>query len=144
MDMRKLESELKGKTMQVYNYLLKERGGSVGVREVQRSLRFSSPSVASYHLDKLVDMGLTEKKYGNYSLKKEVKVGALTDFILLGRFMLPRYFFYAVFFTTMLVTYVLSYPQILSVHNVVAIVFGVLGSIILWYETYRIIKKKLF
>ncbi|NIM45531.1 MAG: hypothetical protein GTN80_07805, partial [Nitrososphaeria archaeon] len=52
-DIGKFESELKGKTLLVYWYLIKERGDSVGVREIQRALKFSSPSVASYHLEKL-------------------------------------------------------------------------------------------
>jgi|GEM_PF-1549055 transcriptional regulator, ArsR family len=50
-----IEGELKGKTPQVYLYMLK-RNEPVGVREVQRDLDFSSPSVASYHLDKLISL----------------------------------------------------------------------------------------
>lgn len=143
-DIGKFESELKGKTLLVYWYLIKERGDSVGVREIQRALKFSSPSVASYHLEKLSDLGLVEKKYGDYFLKREVKVGALSNFVLLGRLMLPRHFFYAVFFTTMLLVYLLRYPQVLNIHYVVAIVFGVIGSVILWYETLRILRMKPF
>ncbi len=143
-DIGKFESELKGKTLLVYWYLIKERGDSVGVREIQRALKFSSPSVASYHLEKLSGLGLVEKKYGDYFLKREVKVGALSNFVLLGRLMLPRHFFYAVFFTTMLLVYLLRYPQVLNIHYVVAIVFGVIGSVILWYETLRILRMKPF
>ncbi len=143
-DIGKFESELKGKTLLVYWYLIKERGDSVGVREIQRALKFSSPSVASYHLEKLSDLGLVEKKYGDYFLKREVKVGALSNFVLLGRLMLPRHFFYAVFFTTMLLVYLLRYPQVLNIHYVVAVVFGVIGSVILWYETLRILRMKPF
>ena len=114
MDMKDpdLESKLQGKTLQVYWFLLKERGGPVGVRRVQRSLGFSSPSVAAYHLEKLVDLGLVEKLHGDYVLKKGVKVGAMANFILLGRFLLPRHLFYAVFFTSMLITYPVSYTHL--------------------------------
>jgi predicted DNA-binding transcriptional regulator len=48
-DLAFLESELKGKTLLVYWHLLKSPGLKVGVREVQRKLGFSSPSVAVYH-----------------------------------------------------------------------------------------------
>ena len=47
----------------------------MGVRQVQRSLAFSSPALASYHLDKLVTLGLVDKKDGEYTLVKEVKGG---------------------------------------------------------------------
>ncbi|MBT7914802.1 hypothetical protein HN588_12945, partial [Candidatus Bathyarchaeota archaeon] len=41
-----IESELKGKTLLVYMHMLKKPGTKVGVREVQRDLGFSSPSVS--------------------------------------------------------------------------------------------------
>jgi hypothetical protein len=44
-----IESELKGKTLLVYMHILKSKEPSVGVREIQRALSFSSPSVSSYH-----------------------------------------------------------------------------------------------
>ena len=144
MDMKDpdLESKLQGKTLQVYWFLLKERGGPVGVRRVQRSLGFSSPSVAAYHLEKLVDLGLVEKLHGDYVLKKGVKVGAMANFILLGRFLLPRHLFYAVFFTSMLITYLIKYPPSPNPHSFAALLFGTLASLVLWYETIKILKKK--
>lgn len=88
-----IESELTGKTLLVYLYMLKDKGNTVGVREVQRKLGFSSPSVAIYHLDKLVSIGLVEKtNIGEYFIKKEVKVGVLKFYTRLGNLLLPRYF----------------------------------------------------
>ncbi|MEM4726872.1 MAG: hypothetical protein QXD04_01275, partial [Candidatus Bathyarchaeia archaeon] len=63
-----IESELKGKTLLVYMYLLKTNRPSIGVREVQRALKFSSPSVAAYHLNKLEELGLVEGVRGEYRL----------------------------------------------------------------------------
>lgn len=60
-----IEAELKGKTMLVYMHLLRLDRPSVGVREVQRALGFSSPSVAAYHLNKLRDLGLVESVRGD-------------------------------------------------------------------------------
>ena len=54
-----IEDQLKGKTLQVYMYMVK-RKEPVGVREVQRDLGFSSPSVANYHIDKLVELALVK------------------------------------------------------------------------------------
>ncbi|MCS7364278.1 MAG: hypothetical protein NDF54_02415 [archaeon GB-1867-035] len=145
LDLARIESELKGKTLLVYWYILRSAKSTVGVREVQRKLGFSSPSVAAYHLDKLLSLGLVEKtRTGEYYLKREVKVGILQFFVRLGRFMLPRYVFYSIWFTTMLVLYLIFYGHTGSVHNVVAIIFGLAASLVLWFETIRIWREKPF
>ena len=133
-----IESELKGKTLLVYMHILKNPDEPVGVREVQRELGFSSPSVSSYHLNKLQDMGLVENVYGDYKLVREVKVGVLRQFVTLGGVMLPRYLFYAVLMTTMLLTYLLQTPFFPTRDAVTTVVMGLIPTIILWYETYRI------
>src|SRR5208337_4048656 len=80
-DLAFLESQLKGKTLLVYWYLLQRSTHSVGVREVQRALKFSSPSIAVHHLQKLQDLGLVDKSgTGEYVLMEEVKVGILRLF----------------------------------------------------------------
>jgi predicted DNA-binding transcriptional regulator len=56
-----LEAKLRGKTLLVYWYLLKH-GSPIGVRHIQRELGFSSPSIVSHHLEKLMDLGLVKKK----------------------------------------------------------------------------------
>ncbi|MEM2876448.1 MAG: hypothetical protein QXL67_05825 [Candidatus Bathyarchaeia archaeon] len=166
--MEDVESQLKGKTLVVYWHLLRSPGSTVGVREVQRTLGFSSPSVAHHHLEKLCSLGLVEKSVtGEYSLVQDVKVGFLKAFIRFGRFMVPRYLFYSVWFTTMLIVYLILYGHSGSIHNIVAIIFGlsaclilfrgvssfhslmvyVFGSIassIFWYETYRAWREKPF
>lgn len=145
-DLAFLESELKGKTLLVYWHLLKSPGLKVGVREVQRKLGFSSPSVAVYHLDKLMSLGLVEKTMtSDYVLVSEVKTGLLRFFTRLGRFLIPRYLFYSVWFTTMLISYIIFYvPQIFSIHSIAALVFGFSASSILWFETVRIWREKPF
>jgi len=138
-----IEALLKGKTLLVYLYLLRRANEEgVGVREVQRMLGFSSPSVASYHLQKLVDLGLVRKERGQYLLAREVRVGILRHFVMIGRFMLPRYLFYAVLLTTMLITYLIQFPQTLSRYNVATLLLGIVPTIILWYETIRIWREK--
>jgi DNA-binding transcriptional ArsR family regulator len=137
-----IESELKGKTLLVYMYILRVNQPDVGVREVQRALNFSSPSVSAYHLNKLKDLGLVESIRGDYSLVREVKVGVLRQFVTLGGIMLPRYLFYAVLMTTMLVTYVLQFPMEPSRQNITTLIMGAVPAIILWYETVRIWREK--
>lgn len=144
-DLALLESELKGKTLLVYWHLLKSPGSKVGVRKVQRKLGFSSPSVAVYHLDKLLSLGLVDKTItGEYKLVSEVKTGLLRFFTRLGRFLIPRYLFYSVWFTTMLISYIVVYGHSFCVHNIAALIFGLSACIILWFETVRIWREKLF
>ena len=137
-----IESELKGKTLLVYMHILKNPSDPVGVREVQRELGFSSPSVSSYHLNKLQDLGLVENVYGDYQLVKDIKVGVLKQFITLGGVMLPRYLFYAVLMTTMLITYLIQTPYFPSREYITTIVMGLVPSAILWYETIKIWRER--
>jgi predicted DNA-binding transcriptional regulator len=134
-----LESELKGKTLLVYWYLLQRSTRSVGVREVQRRLKFSSPSIAVHHLQKLMDLGLVEKKgTGEYVLQEEVKVGILRLFTRLGRFMVPRYLFYSVLFTTMLTAYLALSIIGQRTPSFYALTFGLIAALIFWVETSRL------
>lgn len=137
-----IEAELKGKTMLVYIHLLRVNRPSVGVREVQRTLGFSSPSVAAYHLNKLRDLGLVDSERGDYRLVREVKIGVLRQFITVGGFMLPRLLFYAVLITTMLATYILQFPMTLSRYNITALLMGAVPAVILWYETIKVWREK--
>ena len=133
-----IESELKGKTLLVYMHMLKKPGEPVGVRKVQRDLGFSSPSVSSYHLNKLQDLGLIENEFGDYKLVREVRVGVLRQFITFGGIMLPRYLFYAVLMTTMLVTYLIQSPLLPTRETYTTIIMGLVPNVILWYETAKI------
>jgi hypothetical protein len=135
----KIEEQLKGKTLQVYMYMIK-RKEPVGVREVQRDLDFSSPSVANYHIDKLVQLALVgQDEYGRYYIIQKVQVGVLQAFVNVGGIAVPRLSFFAAFFTTMLIAYV-----VLNVNNldVFAIGFAVAGAVAFWIETLRVWIKR--
>ena len=140
-----LESDLRGNTLRVYWYML-QQGEAVGVREVQRALGMSSPSVASHHLSKLADMELVEKRFDNsYELVRIVKVGVLRNFVAFRGTLLPRYTFVAMFFTVYTAVY-LAYCLTLNpgfFDRLIALAIGVVGSIFGWIETYRLWKLKL-
>jgi DNA-binding transcriptional ArsR family regulator len=144
-DLAVIESKLKGKTLRVYWYLLRSSNQSAGVREIQRALRFSSPSIAYHHLDKLQNLGLVTKTVtGDYVLAEEVKVGLLRFFTRIGRFLVPRFLFYSVWLSTMLVTYLILYGLTGGVHNFFALTFGTLGCAVLWFETFKLWREKPF
>ena len=137
----KIASELKGNTLRVYWYVMNANKQTVGVREVQRALEFSSPTLALYHLDKLKDLGLVSKDSGEYRLIKEVKVDVLKQFLKLGRVFVPRFALYATLFSALFVYYVLILPD-LSLFTLFGLVFGGLGSGIFWFETWKAWKQQ--
>ena len=86
------EEVLRGTTMEVYRFLLKS-SKPVGAREVQRALNLSSPSLATYHLSKLEEIGLLRKESDGFIVNKII----LEDSIRIKRFLIPRFMFYSVF-----------------------------------------------
>ena len=101
-----VQAQLKGNTLRVYLYVLRQR--KVGVRQVQRALRLSNPSLAQYHLSKLVEMGLLREEGGEYEIMKEIKVDLMRDFLRLGTLLVPRFVFYAAFFTVFAVYFIVQ------------------------------------
>ncbi len=139
--MENLESKLKGTTLRVYWHLIKS-GEPTTLRRLQRSLGLSSPSIASYHLEKLVDLDLVEKVRGDYELKKTVSFEVMKSFVRISHLMIPRYTFYTAFFITLLTIFLLVYSHPISLQGVFALVFGIVGLLITSYETLRQWKLK--
>jgi len=139
------EYELRGKDWSIY-WLLLKNGRPMSVREVQKALHFSSPSVAHHHLEKLCRLGLIKKQNvgGTYLLASEVKIGVLRHFIKLGRLIFPRYFFYATFSTVSYVAYLLFLIQGLTRESLFIVFFGAIISAILWYEAFKVWSLKPF
>lgn len=136
MEKERIAGELKGNTLRVYWYLLRSPKGSVGPREVQRKLGFSSPALAAYHLDKLYELGLVEKISGEYHLTKIVDVGILRQFVKVGGFIIPRHVLYATMFTTLLLFFAFQFREV-NFYSIFALTFGLLGTLVTWYETIR-------
>ncbi|MCK4243874.1 hypothetical protein KAX03_03310 [Candidatus Bathyarchaeota archaeon] len=144
LDENRVEAELKGTTLLVYWHLLKTRKQCVGVRELQRALGLSSPSVALYHLEKLRNLKVVKKdKSGEYCIKEKVKVGILQQFVNIGKYSLPRFLFYAVFFITATIMYLLQYG-VTFIDSVFVIIFGVAASAVFLYESIRLWRRKPF
>ncbi len=144
-DETRLEYELRGKAWRVY-WLLLKTGRPVSVREVQRALHYSSPSVAQHHLEQLRSLGLVDKQNvgGDYELIGEVKIGVLRHFVKLGRLLFPRYFFYAVFSTTFYLAYLTMLVQTWTRENIFIALFGAAVTIIFWIEALRIWRLRPF
>ncbi len=122
---------LKGTTLEVYRFLLKNHK-PVGTREIQRALKLSSPSIAFYHLSKLEEACLVRQENGNYVINKVF----LENSIRIGRFIIPKYFFYSLFAILVLfVELTLLRPEILTRDYFVFAIATAILAFILCYET---------
>jgi hypothetical protein len=133
-DQAESELNLDGKTLQVYIYLLRKREPK-GIREIQRNVRLSSPSVAEYQVEKLVELGIAEKdQYGRVRITKKAKVRALKTHLTVGRFIFPRLLLYAATFTAVAVAYALMSGSSFTVYGL-AVPLSAAG--LFWFETAR-------
>jgi hypothetical protein len=137
VDRGKVQAELKGNTLRVYVYALRRK--HVGVREVQRSLRLSNPSLAQYHLNKLKELGLLREEGGEYEIVSNVNVDVMRDFLRVGTLLVPRFIFYAVLFTVF-TAYLGSISLRVYVDFPIVLWFTTfmgLASLIFWYEAQK-------
>ncbi len=124
---------LRGLTLKVYLFVLKRRK-PVGVREVQRGLELSSPSLASYHLAKLEESGFLKREGSGYVVNKLV----IGEMIRLGSILLPRYLFYATFFTVSLaIQLTLFKPHVLTSSYFFSTLLIFVSALIFCYETVK-------
>lgn len=127
------EDVLRGITLQVYKYVLK-KGKPTGIREVQNSLSLSSPRLAFYHLNKLEEVGLLKKTMEGYVVDRVV----MHDSVRLNRILVPRHFFYAVFFATLLLfELTLFRPEPMSRYYILSVLAVCIALTLNVYETLR-------
>lgn len=145
VDETDLDYALRGKAWKVY-WLLLKNGHPLSVRQVQRALHFSSPSIAHHHLEQLRDLGLVEKQEigGQYILVSPVKIGVLRHYVKLGGLLFPRYFFYAVFSTVFYIAFLLFLLQGFTRENLFIITFGAIVTVVFWYEAYKVWSRRPF
>ncbi len=124
---------LRGTTLEVYRYLLKTNK-PVGTRELQRALSLSSSSVAVYHLAKLEDAGLLKRELGGFTVNKFL----LENSIKISRFLIPRYFFYAIFaIAALIIELIVIKPDLFYREYVFSIAVTGILAICLCYETVK-------
>jgi DNA-binding transcriptional ArsR family regulator len=133
--------ELKGKTLKVYLYLLKHQ--NAGVREIQRALKFKTPSLVQYHLNKLKDMGLIYEEKGRYYISKEVKPDILKDFVRIGFILVPRLFLFGIFYFIISLYFMLKYlnDSLSLIDNYLLVFLPLLFSLLIILEGYLAYKR---
>ncbi len=129
---------LTGNTAEVYRYAIKQRK-PIGVREVQRALNLSSPTLAAFHLDKLEEAGLLKHTTDGYIVDRLV----LENFVRLRRFLLPKYLFYfAVFATAILLQIIMFRPSQLTREYLFSTTMLALATAYFGYETIVTVLKR--
>jgi hypothetical protein len=134
-----VSQEIKGNTLKVYLYLL--RHGPSELKDIQRGVGLSSPSLASYHLGKLSEAGfVTQNEYGVYSAVKEAADRVLEGYARIGPAIVPQFFFFAVLFTVLVAFF--SYAALwLTGFTPYLVLVGVAMVLVLWYETLRLWRR---
>ena len=140
MSRNEITSNLTGRTLMVYFVLLNKK--QIGVRELQRHLNLSSPSVAKYHLEKLVNLHLIENRSGVYHLDKKADLPLLTSWVLIGKLLIPKVIFAAIFLTTLFIGYLLFIYTYWNKDSMFVILFGVIIMIYLWFDVILQLKRK--
>jgi DNA-binding Lrp family transcriptional regulator len=129
---------LRGLTLKVYRFILKNNNPS-GIREIQRALNLSSPTLALYHVNKLEEAGLVKKHETGYIADRIV----LENCVRLKRTLVPRFFFYTVFLAvSLIVLAVFLRPPILTREYVFSVAAISVGTIASAFETIRAFSAK--
>jgi hypothetical protein len=98
-----------GTTYDVYLCILTSNS-PVGVREIWRALKLSSPSLAQYHVNKLMELKLIEPQAGKYVTNDQEQLEALRSFLMLRGMLIPRMVVYAALSAGILTSFLLLYP----------------------------------
>ncbi len=127
----KTTNVLRGKTQEVYLLIIKSNQ-PVGVREIQRTLRFSSPSLVHYHLEKLKNEGLVKEEAGGYVADRVM----LSQMVRFRGTLVPRFFFYFLFFSLGAVLEItLLLPPIVTREHFIAVLFTFAAAAGFGFET---------
>jgi repressor of nif and glnA expression len=129
---------LRGLALKVYRFILKN-DKPVGIREVQRALNLSSPTLALYHMNKLEEAGLIKKEANGYVADRIV----LENVIRLRRILIPRNFFYMIFLITSLVMLaVFLRPPTLSREYIFSLAVISVAAATSVYETMKVFSQE--
>ncbi len=140
LDRGEIVKKLNGRTLMVYFVLLNKK--FIGVRELQRHLELSSPSVAKYHLEKLENLNLVENRNGVYHLRRKADLPLLTSWVLIGKQLIPRVIFAALFFTFLFIGYLFFVYTYWNKDSLFVILFGIAIMIFVWMDVILQFKHK--
>jgi hypothetical protein len=130
-------AHLSGTTLKVYRLLYRE-GKPLGLFEVQKKASLSSPSVARYHLDKLLNQGLVSEKDGGFVVERTV----FENMMRIKRSLIPLQTTFVIFFATTLAGLFLVFrPATISSLFVAAVAINLAALGIFLFQTLDTLRK---
>ncbi len=132
----KIGKYLSGVVWEVYLYILTSNE-PVGVRDVWRGLKLSSPSLAQYHINNLLEAKLiTQTADGRYAAEEKAKIDVLRNFVLLRGRLISRMTFYGAFILGLFMVYLLVWPFKWELRDLVVLIICIFGVAAFFYEAY--------
>ncbi len=126
-----------GTTWDVYLCILTARE-PVGVREVWRALDLSSPSLAQYHINKLLELNmLKQSRNGKYAVDTKEQVETLRSFVLLRGRLIPRLVFYGCLVAGILGAYILLRGLRLNLQDLVVLAISLVSIVAFFFEAFN-------
>jgi hypothetical protein len=110
----------------------------VGVREVWRALKLSSPSLAQYHINKLLELNmLKQSRDGKYAVDEKEQVETLRNFVLLRGRLIPRLVFYGCLIAGILGAYIFLRSLRLNLQDLVVLAISLFSISAFFFEAYN-------
>jgi DNA-binding transcriptional ArsR family regulator len=135
----KKSKEITGNALRTYLYLVTH--GPSGLRDVQRGVGLSTPSLASYHLSRLVEAGyVRQDEEGRYVASEESSTEILEGYVKVRTALVPQFLFFAVLFTILIAFF--SLESLLSTGFTIYLITASLAMVVLlWYESLRLWRR---
>lgn len=131
---RKAGRYLSGVIWEVYLYILTSNE-PVGVRDVWRGLSLSSPSLAQYHINNLLEAGLiSQTRDGRYLAEEKAKLDVLRNFVLLRGRLISRTIFYGAFTLGLFIVYLSVWPFKWDMRDFVVLIICTVSMVGFFYE----------
>ena len=115
--------------------------GPCELRDVQRALGFSTPSLASYHINRLIEAGYAaQNSTGQYYSVKDASGEILEGYTRIGAILVPQLTFFAILFTALIAYFGLE--SLTNPNYSLPLVVASLGLVaVTWYETVRLWRR---
>jgi hypothetical protein len=128
---------LSGKTWDVYLYILTSTEPA-GVRDVWRNLELSSPSLAQYHINKLLAQQLlTQTRDGKYLAIEKAQMETLRNFVMLRGKLIPRFVFYGAMIAGFFAVYLAFMPFKWDSRDLMVLAISCFSAFAFFFEAYN-------
>lgn len=131
------KSRLHGTTWNVYLFILTSQE-PVGVRDVWRQLQLSTPSLAQYHINKLLHDDLIKTTvYGKYEINDDLQIEALKNFVVFKGKLIPHLVVYGAIIAGLFLSYVVFYPLRWDFRDLIVFAVCTISLLAFLFEAYN-------